>query len=91
MAGAGWDEQARDATSLAVPGNPQSLSVECQSRTRSPLLKGLIMPTTTNDNITEHRGSRDHGTQTRAARKTAEVIANVRNWARSCDHQIHRR
>jgi len=48
------------------------------------------MATTKNDNVTTHQGSRDHGTETRTVRKTAEVIASVRSWARRCDDRLHR-
>ncbi len=49
------------------------------------------MRTTENDNVTTRQGGRDHDTETRAMRKTAAVIATVRGWARSRDHQLHRR
>ena len=35
------------------------------------------MSTTTHDNATTHQGTRDHGTETRPASKTTELIAYV--------------
>ena len=35
------------------------------------------MATTTHDNVTTHKGTRDHGIETRPARKTTELIAYV--------------
>ncbi len=93
-AGTVWNQQPRGMTSRvvgsAVQGDPQSPSVECEESTPCLLERALIMTSTKNYSVTTRQGDRDHGAEAQAVRKTAEVIASVRLWARRCDHRLHR-